>query len=330
MATRSPFQPYANQQANAIALLRKNVAVAMAAMSKQSLIGSFVQQSTLTAKRQGYGGIKGVALFSLAEIVHTMIRDADLEKMSATQVNALNAMRQAIVSSTERDEEEFAAYMQLLADRANEAILERYLQEFPSSNRYDSGIGGERKSGAIEDFLRRFPLVSVDGLNLRVDLSPASSDEVPHFFRLNYGTQSKVETKPGYAPPKFQFRFTPSATTTVQMGAQPRSKAFTFPGGRRAGSYVKGYSFGTGPTGKVRIFGLNTPGGGSEVFTKARHASGIAPSYFVEYGVADAFSQSTVSSDLKATLDRIKKRKLADTARALRTQAAGAAQNFAG
>lgn len=198
-----------------------------------------------------------------------------------TLLKAFNAIQQASVGDPTRDNAEVTAAMQLFADKINEEILEAYLREFGGRS-YRQG-DESRRSGGIENFLRKGKMAQADGHKLTISWAPAvNDDDVPHIFRLNYGTKAHSQAaggaKQGRRPPIFRIRMVPGAPSVAKELRGERRKAFTYPGGQFP------FRLNMGSAGQVQLFYAD----GRNTLRGPMPSRGIAPSYFVEYGITAA------------------------------------------
>ena len=231
---------------------------------------------------------------------------ADLEESTANALlKGAQAIQRATIGETEaqqRDNEEIEVLMSQFADRINEEILEQYLQEFSGRSYRESDPA--RRSGGIERFLRKGTVAHAEGHNVEVSLrSAVADDDVPHIFRLNYGTKSLTGAeKGGTRPPNFTISMVPGASGSSRVLSGSRRPGFYFPGGRFT------YRLAMGGAGQIQLYrssdfnNQNRIGGG----TRPRPSQGIAPSYFVEYGLTEAAKQ--FPQEMKQLIDRWRRR----------------------
>lgn len=199
------------------------------------------------------------------------------ERTANASINAINAIERATIGDTpaaQRDNKDLKAIARRTARNMNKEILEAYVASF-SGRSYRVG-DPNRRSGEIEAFLRKNKIVRAEGHDVVATLAPAANDDnVPHIFRLNYGTQSlKGGAKAGQPVPTFAVTLIPGAPVSQ-----------TFEVSRRPGFYLPLFPFVTrlGPVGEIRLF-PNSRGGKNS----GQPSQGIAPSYFVERGIANA------------------------------------------
>lgn len=235
----------------------------------------------------------------------------DLPDLVARKViNSIQAVERSTIGATEaqrRDNTDVAMVMERFAELVNDAVLDRYLEEF-SGRSYREG-DPDRRSGGIERFLRGDdPIAEALGHDVVMSLAKAvNDDDVPHIFRLNYGTESLVGgAKAGTAPPTFNVSMVPGAIGQTVTLAGQRSAGFPFPG--REGGPVFRYRLAMGSQGQVQLYrSSDRPTGGGIIRSdQQRPSQGIAPSYFVEWGIADA--TRALPPEFKNLIDRWKRR----------------------
>lgn len=213
------------------------------------------------------------------------------------------AIQRATIGDTkaaQRDNEEIEEVMRVFAERINTEILEQYLEEFSGRSYRESDPS--RRSGGIERYLRKKTVARPIGHNVEVSLQSAvGDDDVPHIFRLNYGTRSLVGgEKAGVRAPVFKISMVPGAPSLTKDLAGRRRPGFRYPG--------KAFKFSLtlGSAGQVQLYGGEPAGRRIGFGTETRPSRGIAPSYFVEYGLTEATKQ--FPRDMKALIDRWKRR----------------------
>lgn len=261
--TRKAFaKRYAGEIAN---VTEKTINYKIGQMAKREM----VQEYQFSAARIFSASLEGV------------LRDIPDRTANAT-LKALTAVERATIGATEaerRDNKDLRRIAQKTAKTMNREILAAYLARF-SGRSYRTG-DKQRRSGQLESFLKSAKLAVADGHDVRVSLAPAvGNPKVPHIFRLNYGTESlRGSSKSGDRPPTFAVTLINGATATQRLSPQARRKGFEFPGARgRSFNYIVTL----GAFGQVQLFanknGIQGP----------RPSRGIAPSYFVEHGIANS------------------------------------------
>lgn len=210
------------------------------------------------------------------------------------QRNLLGAGRlveEATIGATPAAREKNAEIIKLMEDLAsdiNAEILEQYIEAYGDSDSYREGDPA-RRSGGIERFLRKNVIAEAEGHVLTVSLDKAvNDDDVPHIFRLNYGTRSLVGgEKAGNRPPHFSISLVPGAPTRQRELSAPRRPGFYYPGGPFRNKFI----LTVGGNNSVQLnsrrgtrIGIGNPG-------QMYPSQGIAPTYFVEYGLAEALAK---------------------------------------
>lgn len=227
------------------------------------------------------------------------------QETANTVLKAIRAVERATIGGTQaeqRDNADIKLAMEALADYINDEILNNYQEQF-SGRGYRRGDDA-RHSGELQLFLRRKLLAKAVGHDLVVSTAPAANDaDVPHFFRLNYGTESLTGgRKGGVRPPRFSVSLVPGASSQPVDLSEPRRPGFMYPG--------KGFkhTLTLGSAGQVQLYGGKEGISGRRIGfgTEMRPSAGIAPSYFVEYGVKDGLRHA--STEFQEMLNRWKRR----------------------
>jgi hypothetical protein len=214
-------------------------------------------------------------------------KDAD-ERVQNALLKATQATFRATVGGTEaeqRDNKDIKRLMKVFARNVNQEILRTYQEEF-SGRSYRTGADEKRRSGGIERFLKRNKIAKATGHELTVSLAAAvNDDDVPHIFRLNYGTESlKGGAKAGYRAPNFKISMVPGSSTYSTRLEGERRPGFYYPGGAFF------YRLMLGSAGQVQLYRASNSTSGKRIGggREPQPSQGIAPNYFVEYGFTEA------------------------------------------
>lgn len=222
------------------------------------------------------------ALQLFGSALETTFRDmpeVTAEKLLSA-VNEINRVTIGDSQEAQRDNKDINDLFKRVAKAMNQEIFEQYISEFGGRS-YRQG-DPSRRSGEITKFLKKKNAVArAENGTLTASLSRAVNDaNVPHLFRLNYGTEAdpgSKGTKPGDRPPTFKLSIVPGAREISGSLGGPRRPAFGgYPGG------VFPFIVKIGAAGQVQLFG-NERG-----IRGRRPSAGIAPSYFIEEGIANS------------------------------------------
>ena len=243
---------------------------------------------------------------SAAQLFASALADVAARSDEATQnliIKAVRAVEGATIGVTEvqqRDNAEINAIFARFAETINDTILENYIAKFGGHSYRDGDPA--RKSGELERFLAEGKLAKAEGMGITVSLKPAVNDaDVPHIFRLNYGTKSLVgREKTGVRAPTFKVSLVPGARARSRVLSGARRPGFYFPG--RLGGASFSYHLNTA----AGVVQLHRASGGPGTSIAQRPSQGIAPSYFIEQGVTEAADQLPL--EVKALIRRWKQR----------------------
>lgn len=234
------------------------------------------------------------------------------EELAQTTLKALDALEEATIGNTpeaRKDNRDIQKIMVRLAEHVNRDILEQYKMDFGGRSYRENDP--QRRSGELEAFLEQKLLANAMGMEMQVSLAPAvGNPSVPHIFRLNYGTESlNGPEKMGERPPKFTVSILPGGESVAATLGGPRRPGFSYPG--KAFTYrlslgppnmgrpgaIQLYKARDSISGRVTYPGGAESGGriGGGTFANGRKPSqGIAPSYFIQYGIAGGLQHTPV------------------------------------
>lgn len=214
------------------------------------------------------------------------------DEVAETTLKALDAIDKATLQANQAqraDNRDVTAVMQRLAENVNQEILEQYIEDF-GGHSYRQG-DPQRRSGEMEAFLEQRLLAQAAGMTMTVSTAPAvGNPNVPHLFRLNYGTRSlNGPEKAGERPPTFSVSIIPGGDRVSTTLDGPRRPGFYYPG--RAFTYR--LAIGPASLGRPGAVQLYRSGdamsgrriGGGSYSQGVKPSQGIAPSFFIEYGI---------------------------------------------